>query len=158
MPSDTTTPIDSQIVRSRISCKMTFPVGYEFLREHFQDFPHWAEARFYFRSHPTFRASGFTALLRAQKPYPILRLEHRFEDWVPPRPPTHWHFTIYPVLRELKSIAYRGLVGGPLATLQHFVAHVPTYDGYHNQVEVLFDPADGTCKAEIAWPLERTGA
>lgn len=62
------------------------------------------------------------------------------------------------MLRELKSVAHRGIVAGPLVTLQEFIAHAPTYWNYENQAEVIFDPTDGTCRTEIAWPLTRTEA
>jgi hypothetical protein len=87
---------------------MAFPVGYELLREHFGTSTDWSEARFYFCDHPTAFASEFARILRAREPYRIIRVERSAETHVPLYLPAHWHFTVYPVPHDLKSIARRG--------------------------------------------------
>ncbi len=141
------------IVRYRISHGMAFPVGYELLREHLGTASKWPEARFYFCARPTTFASEFTRILRAGEPYRILRVERRSETHVPSYQPAHWHFTIYPVRRDLKSVARAALVAQSFATLQHFIASVPTHANYSNRCDVTFDPVEAACRTEQLWEL-----
>ena len=147
----TTTPEHPHIIRYRISHKMAFPVGYELLREHFGTSFNWSDARFSFCDHPTTFASEFTRILRAGEPYRILRFERRAETHIPSHLPAHWDFTVYPVPRNLKSVARTSLVAQSFATLRHFLASVPTHANYYNRCDVIFDPSERTCRTEQLW-------
>lgn len=127
---------------------MAFPVGYELLHGQFGELFDWSEAQFWFCDRPTTFASEFAEILRAREPYRILRVERHHETFTPRHQPAHWHFTVYPVLRSLKSIARATLLAEPCATLQRFIASSPTHANYYNRVDVIFDPADGNCRAE----------
>ena len=148
----TTTPESPHIIRNRISQEMAFPVGYELLREHFGTSPHWPAARFSFTAHPTTFASEFARILRAQEPYCVLRVEHRTERHFSPYQPAQWHFTVYPVLRHLKSIARSALIGG-FAELRNFIARAPSHSDYYNRSDAFFEPVAGTCVTAQLWPL-----
>jgi hypothetical protein len=132
---------------------MAFPVGYELLREHFSSSPHWREARFYFCDHPTAFASEFARILRDGEPYRILRVEHLTESHVPSHQPAHWHFSVYPVPRDLKSVAGAALVAWSFGTLRDFIARAPAHTNYYNRTDVIFDPAEGTCRTEHLWEI-----
>ena len=149
----TTTSDSPHIVRDRISHEMAFPVGYELLRECFGVSPHWADARFSFVAHPTTFASEFASILRAREPFRILRVEHRAERHAPSYQSAHWHFTVYPVPRRLKSIARRALLSGAVAGLLDFLTRAPSHDTYYDRNDALFDPAEGTCTISQLWPL-----
>ena len=128
---------------------MAFPIGYELLREHFGGLPHWPGARFYFSAHPTTFAADFTRILRACEPYRVFRVEHRPNMR---RGYDHifagWSFTVYPVQRDLKSIAHAALCGDPFATLHEFITPLPQRPHYYTRRDVLFDPVSGTCVTE----------
>lgn len=69
-------PNQPHIIRNTISQRMSFPVGYELLRDHFGTLSQWDDARFYFSAHPTAFASQFAAILSSRQPYTILRVAH----------------------------------------------------------------------------------
>ena len=142
-----------RIVRSRISHKLAFPVGFELLREHFGALLPWPEVRLSFLPHPTVWASEFAQILREGKPYCILRVERRSATEDPSPEPAHWHFTIYPVPRDLKSIARTALISAAAPPLRDFISRVPTYWTYYNRVDVIFDPTERTCRTDQLWEI-----
>jgi hypothetical protein len=144
-----TTPKQPNIIRSPISHELAFPVGYELLREHFGDLPHWSGARFRFSAHPTTFAADFTQILRASEPYCIFRVEHRP---IERRGYDHvfagWTFTTYPVPRDIKSLARVALCEGPFQTLHEFIAALPSLPHYYTRRDVLFDLSSRRCTTE----------
>jgi hypothetical protein len=141
------TPI---ISRERISNQMSYPIGYEFLKEHFGFIAQWRDASFNFRARPTTFASEFMHLIALQQPYPILRLERCPSSTVP----AHWAFTVFPVQRSLKIAARSHLASASsIDTLIAFVSRTPTHPHAYNRCEVVFDPASQTCAASILYAL-----
>ena len=112
-----------------------------------------AAARFYFWDYPTTFASEFTRILRAGEPHRILRVEHLTESHIPSHQPAHWRFTVYPVLRDLKSVARGALIAGSFTALRDFIARAPSHANYYNRTDVIFDPAEGTCRTEQLWQI-----
>ncbi len=139
-------PVQPDIFRDRISHKLAFPIGYEFLREHFGELAGWAGARFWFLANTTIFASEFARILRTQVPYPILSVGHRMEQHSPRYVPAHMEFAVYPVARQLKSVARAALAPELLAILRAFAARERDYDRSVNRVDVLFDPVEVTCR------------
>jgi hypothetical protein len=149
----TTKPDQPSIVRCKISRELAFPVGYELLRDHFSTSRYLSESCFCFAAHPTTFASEFARILRERERYCVLRLEHSTKALNPADQATHWHFTLYPVLRGLKSIARAALVGQSFAALQDFVARAPVHWNYYNRCDAVFDPVEGRCNWELLWEI-----
>lgn len=137
-----------KIVRSKISKEMSFAVGYELLREHFSTAIHWAESVFDFCPHPTDFASEFTRILRTREPYRILRLEHGAQGPPGSEPAAHRRFTIYPVPRNLRTVARAALLGQAFPALKQFLDRCPLHRNYYNRCEAIFDPIKITCTVE----------
>ena len=150
---DTSSP-PPHIVRSRIGRELAFPVGYELLRDHFGELPQWESARFYFAAHPTTFASEFAAILRAREPYRILRIEHRTATHVHFHIDAHWHFSVFPVRRELKSVARAALCGGSFEQLRDFVRCAPQQWNQYNRADAIFDPQEGITVADVLHELD----
>ena len=142
-------PEKPNIVRSRISHQMAFPVGYELLRTYFGDLAQWPGARLRFSEHPTTFASEFTRILRDSEPYCIFRIEYRPCER---RGYDHilagWSFTAFPVRRELKSSARTALCAEPFATFREFIGGIPTSSDVYTRREVVFHPGAATCTVE----------
>ena len=148
-----TIPATPVILRNRLSHEMAYPVGYEFLREHFGVVVDSAETRLRFRAHPTAFASEFAEVLRTGEPYPILRLDRNSQAHPNDQPPAHWEFIVCPVVSRLRSAARAAFVAGALAEMQDFVACCPTHWNYHNSCFALFDPAERVCKVSQLHPF-----
>ena len=147
------TPAMPQIWRDHIARGMAFPVGYEFLQEHFGVPVKAAETVLWFRAHPTTFASKFAEVLRQAEPYPILCVERRSQSRHKDQKPAHWQFSVHPVESRLRSVARAALEPGAVAELRHFLARCPTHSAYDNYCIALFDPAEGTCKMEQLHPF-----
>jgi hypothetical protein len=132
--------LELRTVRSKISQRLAFPLGYEQLHSAFGHIASWDEARFYYCDNPTTRASEFAEILRSHTPYCILRIERRRESEIV----AHWSFTIYPVERISKSLARDSLLASA-DVMRTFLKHSPTFSAYYNWMNVIYDPADHSC-------------
>jgi hypothetical protein len=132
--------LELRTVRSNISQKLAFPLGYEQLHSAFGHIANWDEARFYYCDKPTTWASEFAEILRSNKPYCILRIERQRESDIV----AHWSFTIYPVERISKSLARDALLASA-DLIKTFLKHSPTFSTYYNWMNAIYDPTDNSC-------------
>jgi hypothetical protein len=132
--------LELRTVRSNISQRLAFPLGYEQLHSAFGHIANWDEARFYYCDKPTTWASEFAEILRSNKPYCILRIERQRESDIV----AHWSFTIYPVERISKSLARDALLASA-DLIRAFLKHSPTFSTYYNLMNAIYDPTDNSC-------------
>lgn len=126
---------------------MAYPVGFELLREHFGDLPQWQDVRLEFYSKTTFFASEFRHVLSSGAPYCVLSVEHETINIA-----LGWHINVYPVFRELKSVARATLIQSAFTPLHDFMARARVHRHYRNKAEAIFDPLASTCSVKVDFP------
>ncbi len=143
-----------QILRWPIGKAMAFPVGFELLFKHFGAQANWPESRLLFFDRPTTFASEFSDILKCKQPYCILELERKPEGQVPRHNSPHWCFTVYPVLRQLKSIAREELTLRAFPALTQFMATCPVHANYYNRIRVIFDSINHSSALDQLHPIK----
>lgn len=124
---------EHRIIRDRISRKMSFPIGYELLERVFGDLPQWPDCDFWFDGRPGYWASDFASTLKSGDPYPIVRVGRSLS--------AGFTFSVYPVVRSLKSIAREAFLSSAVEAFREFISAGPR-GGF---LDALFAPAAHTC-------------
>ena len=126
-----------RILRDRISHEMAFPLGYERLAQVFGDLPAWPDCCLHFRACPTCWASKFTHTLKANEPYRIASVGHRFQS-------PGFSIEIFPVARALKSVAREAFLLSGLEAFRRFIV-AGSAPGHCGFCEAIFDPVSHAC-------------
>lgn len=126
---------------------MAYPLGFELLREHFGDLPQWQDVWLGFYPETTVFASEFRHILSSGDPYCILSVKHHINYIA-----LGWQISVYPVFRELKSVARAALIQSAFTPLHDFMAKARVHRHYRNKAETIFDPHAGTCSVKVDFP------
>jgi hypothetical protein len=142
--------------KSKLPKTLSYPLGAEAISEALADAPHASEMSISFNDQAVWPASEFQRLVREKLPYHILTVGYQ-----PPLKPGrsapntlvesgwyegHWSITVYPVRRELRSLAGQLLREQGVAAVVAWLRSSSRvgWNTRRHQIALVFNPADST--------------
>jgi hypothetical protein len=136
---------EQRILRQKISGEMAFPLGFELLEQAFGDLPQWKSFEFWFEARPQYWASDFTKTLKKSQPYPIVCIRHCEARYLREKSSAGFSIFVYPVKRELKSIARESFFSSALDEFRRFILAEPSSPNFRDIRQGVFNPIAHTC-------------